>query len=106
MRPPERGFPVSSPQGVGNRETAPEPLISSDLPFPGAIPNESSSGKLKSSASTQVPLVDVQRHFQPEATALDQLIEALHRLLTDVPVTESAAAATRPEPACFPAHRE
>jgi hypothetical protein len=102
MRPSERGFPVSSTQGVGNRETAPEPLISNDLPFPGAVPDETPSGKPKSTAPVQVPLVHVQRHFQPGDVALDQLVEALYRLLMDVPSTESTVAGTRPEPACFP----
>ena len=106
MRRPRRGFPVSCSQGVGNRETTRDSLTLSDLGLPGAISRQTASGKQKSRAPNQVPLVDVQRHFQPEDAALDQLVEALYRLLTDVPVTESTAAGARPEPGCFPAARE
>jgi hypothetical protein len=102
MRRPERGFPVSHPQGTGTRETTPEPLISSDLPFPGAVPDESPSGKPKSSASAPVPLVVVQRHFQPDDAARDQLIDALYALLLDVTLTETE----QPEPTCFLGARE
>jgi hypothetical protein len=100
------GFPVSSSQGVGNRETARDSLTLSDLGLPGAISRQTASGKQKSSDPIQVPLVDVQRHFQPEDAALDQLVEALYRLLTNVPVTESTAAEAGPEPACFPTAHE
>jgi hypothetical protein len=37
MRPPLPGFPVSGPQGMGNRETASKLLNLRMLPFPGEV---------------------------------------------------------------------
>lgn len=44
----------------------------------------------------------VVRRYQPEAAALDDLIEALYRLIMDVPTAETAA----PESPCFSSRHE
>jgi hypothetical protein len=52
-------------------------------------------------ASSREPAVVVSRCYQPEATALEALVEALYGLLMDAPVTQLEAAPTEPEPTCF-----
>ena len=105
MRRTLRCLPVSGSQGMGNRETASDAMISRDLPFPGAGFHESASGKQKSSASV-LPLVVVQRRFQPDDAACEELVDALYTLLTDPPNAEPAAVSEPVEPTCFPSAPE
>jgi hypothetical protein len=94
-------FPVSRPQGVGNRETTAPSLISNHLPLPSAACDQSTSGKPISHASAQSPLVAVQRQFQPDDLALGELVEALYTLLTDAPLVPLEVAPAPAEPTCF-----
>jgi hypothetical protein len=80
-----RGFPLSGTQGMGNRETAAESLISCELTAPRPTPGEWGSGKPESAAPAVVPVVVVQRHFRPDEASSDELVEALYSLLMDLP---------------------
>lgn len=106
MRRRNGSFPVSRPQRVGNRKTTAPSLISNDLPLPSAVFHQSASGKPISGSSAQLPLVVVQRQFQPDDTALDELVDALYTLLMDVPVEQSDAAPEPPEATCVSHARE
>jgi hypothetical protein len=106
MRRRNSGFPVSRPQGVGNRETADDLLISGGLAFPSTVSTQAVAGKPISGASAPVPLVGVQRRFQPDEAALTELADALYALLVDPTVAQLDAEPERPEPTCFPDARE
>lgn len=101
MKRSHAGFPVSSAQGMGNRETAPSPLISNDFGFPGDLPPKTPSGKPKLGTRQQGPLLVVQRQFVPNDASLDELVDALYRLLVDAPSGDPAAASDPPEQTCF-----
>jgi hypothetical protein len=90
----DSGFRVSGTQGLGNRETAPDALISNDFLFPSTLSEKVASGKLKSRSSATAlgeckpvnsgaPPMGIQRRYQPAPGALDDLVEALYRLLAD-----------------------
>ena len=106
MRRRNSTFPVSSPQGVGSRETATHSLISNDLSLPSRVFHQSAAGKPISGASAPGPLVGVQRRFQPDEVALNELADALYALLVDPTVAQLDAEAKRPEPTCFSDARE
>jgi hypothetical protein len=99
-------FPVSRPQGVGNRETAAPLLISNDLPLPNAVCCQSASEKPISQASAQIPLLVVQRQFQPDGAVVDELVDVLYTLLMEVPVAQSEVGPQPPEPTCVSHARE
>ena len=101
MRRRNGSFPVSRPRGVGNRETAAPLLISNDLPFPNAVCCQSASEKPISQASAQIPLLVVQRLFQPGDAVAGELVDVLYTLLMDAPAAQSEAAPKPPEPTCF-----
>jgi hypothetical protein len=101
VRRPPRGFPVSGAQGMGNRETATDSLISCDLTAPRTTLRESVSGKPESSASVAVPVVVVQRHFRPDEAFCDELVEVLYSLLMDPPSNDQAPRSDSPELTCF-----
>ena len=46
-------------------------------------------------------LLPVTRRFQPDPAAMDELVEALYRLLVDRPASESAPVPAASESACF-----
>ena len=101
MRRPQRGFPVSGAQEMGNRETATDSLISCDLAAPRTTLRESGSGKPESRASVGVPVVFVQRHFRPDEASCDELVEVLYSLLMDPPSNDQAPRSGSPELTCF-----
>src|SRR5258708_6685999 len=94
-------FPVSCPQGMGNRETAANLLAENDLPSPKAIGQKTASGKQKSARSSHsdskeprpiappAPLLKIDRVYQAQAGALDALVDVLHLLLVDSPDAHS-----------------
>jgi hypothetical protein len=49
------GFPVSGPQGMGNRETASKPLSLIKLPFPGEVGCRTPNGRPPDGRSAHVP---------------------------------------------------
>jgi hypothetical protein len=65
--------------------------ISDDNP-PKALPPAASD------CSSYVP---VARQYQPELTALEELVDVLYELLVDAPVTESVTVTALPQPTCF-----
>jgi hypothetical protein len=87
-------FSVSSTQGAKNWQTAADPLISNGLLFSGTLCEKEGSGKQKSGKSAgalggrktrnrPTPPMAIQRRYQPAASALDDLVEALYHLLAD-----------------------
>jgi hypothetical protein len=87
-------FSVCSPQGVENWQTAADPLISNGLLFSSTVSERKGSGKQKSreyavalegrnTLNRPVPPMAIQRLYQPAASALDDLVEALYHLLAD-----------------------
>ena len=95
------GFPVSSAQGMGNRGTASEALISKSLSPPKARFPKSTPGEPKSSASLGCPLLGVQRHFRPHDAAYDELVDVLYSLFLEPPITNPAPRSESPELTCF-----
>jgi hypothetical protein len=85
---------------VGNWKTAADRLISNDLLFSGTHSEKDASGKLKSGSSatdlggskpvnSAAPPMGIQRQYRPSPGALDDLVEALYRLLAEMPSESS-----------------
>ena len=51
---------------------------------------------------SRAPLLSVDRLYQPNTAALDDLADMLHLLLIDGPESHGSAASAGPEPTCFP----
>jgi hypothetical protein len=104
-------FAVSCSQGMGNRETTANLLAENDLQSPNCIGQKTASGKRKSGGSSLsakppsvgslAPLLKVDRVFQPQAAALDALVDVLHLLLVDGPESPNSPSSAGPEPTCF-----
>jgi hypothetical protein len=110
-------FPVSSPEGTGNRETDTNALTDSDLQFPKGIGQRPASGKLKTrryhvadsgraASRTDAPSLTIGRLYQPQTAALDDLVDVLHELLTDSQESPNARSSAGPESTCFPSAPE
>jgi len=116
MSRPRPSFPVSCSQGIGNRETAANLLAENDLQSPDGIGQQNASEKPKSgrsglsakspSVGSPAPLLKVDRVFQPQAAALDALVDVLHLLLMDGPEYPNSPSSAFPGPTCFPIEPE
>jgi hypothetical protein len=98
-------FPVSRPQGVGNWETAADPLIPNKLHLPSTLGKKRGSGKLESGSSAvgsgrrntlnqPAPPMAIQRRYQPTSGTLDAVVEALYHLLADTEPSVTGSAST------------
>jgi hypothetical protein len=106
------GFPVSGPQGMGNREATCDPLSSKGLSVPDALGRKSAAGKPKSRSSAEysdpgptsdlvlqaAPLARVQRVYRSNATDVDALVEALYQFVMGTPDPKPESTCFRPAP--------
>jgi hypothetical protein len=102
-------FPVSRPQGMGNRGTGANVLANHDLLSPGPLKSKRGCGKQKASRATvwdatdpptasSVASLKIERIYQPESTAMEALVDVLLLFLVGAPESIDSP---QPEPTCF-----